>query len=277
VKDNNFDNLETMILLALDARQTRYKVTSKSRHSGGVTCTHDDPGSLLKLGGMFPKSSYTFDMTDSQRLVSPSVDYLVGKPWDILGQENEVICLNEGCLKWIGLRRMSKPPKGVAAIGRVHVWYELYSRVIYSNGAETFRKRVVPLSVGGEPLPAKIQGHWICNPHAEGFCLILAASIIEDAHRSGAMLATIKDATEIKLPVPINDYKDVFIQREGPLTGKGRKRAVVHWVAKHMRESSKQNKHAVKKHFRGLQEFEVDGLTIKLEPSKYDLCGGASA
>ena len=94
----------------------------------------------------------------------------------------------------------------------------------------------------------------------------VAASMIEDSHRSNTMLAAVKDATEIKFPVPLDDYKDVFADRDGPMNG-ARRKAIVHWVARHLRNSIRGKEHSVKRHTRGVQEFTIDGLRIRLTPN----------
>jgi hypothetical protein len=111
-----------------------------------------------------------------------------------------------------------------------------------------------------------MQGQGIGVPRLDGETLISAASIIEDANRSGAMLATVKDAREIMFPVPIADYKKVFADREGPKIG-DRRKAIVHWVARHLRKSTRGNECVVNKHLRGVQEFSVDGLLVRLTPN----------
>ena len=66
--------------------------------------------------------------------------------------------------------------------------------------------------------------------------LVLAASIMEDAHRSGVFTATVKDHCAITVPVPDGEHLDVFKLRDGPLIpGSQRKRAILHWVARHIR------------------------------------------
>jgi hypothetical protein len=142
----------------------------------------------------------------------------------------------------------------------------MHTRFVDSRGNGDYYKRLIPIDKTGRPLFAKIQGHSVCAPNKEGEMLIICSSVIEDAHRANAMLAAVKDATEIKFPVPLDEYKELFSDREGPYNG-ARKKAIVHWVAKHLRSSTRGKSHAVKQHTRGVQEFKIDGLRVRLSPN----------
>ena len=261
------DKLETMILMALDANHghTIPGTLRRDKATGAVEELRDQ-GELLRIGEMRPGSAYTFDMSDTDRIFATTKDYLVTHPADVLGDEAETVMLNGDVLKWHGFRRLKNPPRGVACLGKATHWYEMHVRLVAPNGAGEYYKRVVPISRSGSPLLATVQGHNVCAPRIEGVTLVLAASVIEDAHRAGTMLAEVKDATEIKFPVPLDDYKDVFADREGPMNG-ARRKAIVHWVAKHLRHSGRGKEYEVKRHTRGVQEFTIDGLRIRLTPN----------
>ncbi len=266
--ENVTDKLETLILMALDAsheQTTATGITRRVKANGGVQELYDQ-GDLLAADDMHPASAYTFDMADKERIFTTTADYLITHPADVLGDEAEVVMLDGETLKWRGYRRLRRAPKGVACLGRATHWYEMHFRFVTGNGAGEYYKRVVPIDRNGKPLLATVQGHSVCNPKLEGGMLVLCASVIEDAHRANTMLAAVKDATEIKFPVPIDDYKDVFAERDGPMNG-ARRKAIVHWVARHLRHSTRGNEFAVKKHTRGVQEFTIDGLRIRLTPN----------
>ena len=142
----------------------------------------------------------------------------------------------------------------------------MHTRFVTGNGVGEYIKRVVPIDKNGKTLLAQAQGHNVCAPNKEGEMLIICASVIEDAHRANTMLAAVKDATEIKFPVPLDDYKYVFANRDGPMNGTRRK-SIIHWVARHLRHSTLGNEFAVKKHTRGVQEFAIDRLRIRLTPN----------
>lgn len=261
------DKLETLILMALDANHghTVPGTLRREKSTGRVLELHDQ-GELLAIDEMRPASAYTFDMADEERIFATTTDYLITHPADVLGDEAEVVMLDGEMLKWRGYRRLRRAPKGVACLGRATHWYEMHMRFVTGNGAGEYYKRVVPIDRNGKTLLAQVQGHNVCAPGEEGQMLVLCASVIEDAHRANTMLAAVKDATEIKFPVPLDDYKDVFAERDGPMNG-ARRKAIVHWVARHLRHSTRGNEFAVKKHTRGVQEFTIDGLRIRLTPN----------
>lgn len=265
------DKMETMILMALDANHKHtVRVESSPRRgykSNGTAEVLEDQGTLLKFGDMHPASAFTFDATDRDRIFAATPDLLVEHPADIIGEQSETIMIDQrGFLKWCGLRRIKTAPRGVSCIGVPSHWYEMHIRLVTINGTGEYFKRVVPIGIRGTPLPAKVQGHWVCSPEKEGIGLILCASLIEDAYRANTMLAEVKDATEIKFPVPIDDYKNVFAKREGPLNG-SRRKAIVHWVASHFRNSTRGNEYEVKRYTRGVQEFSIDGIRIRITPN----------
>ena len=101
--------------------------------------------------------------------------------------------------------------------------------------------------------------------------LNLCCSLIEDAQRTGIMLASVKEEREIKFPIPIADYKEVFLDRNGPFLGSGKKKAIIHWVSSHLRKRKNDDNVLVRKHIRGVQSFLIDGISIVISPSKYDM------
>lgn len=262
-KENVIDKLETMILIALDANHQDTRSVETFNGPLGLR----DSGTFLKTDKMLPASAYTADMTDESRIYTSDKDYLTCHPADILGDEAEIMLINEGSLVWRGYRRLSRAPKGVVCLGKASHWYEMHIRSVMGNGQGEYFKRVVPLDRSGSPLPAKLNLDWVCTPIREGSALIVDASIIDDAHRANTMLAEVKDATEIKFPVPLGDYKALFAEREGPMNG-SRRKAIVHWVAQHLRNSCRGNEFEVTKHTRGVREFHIDGLTIRLTPNQ---------
>ena len=257
------DQLETLIIMALDAN---HDVNEEARFSNGPLESVRDQGCLLGTEPMHPLSAFAVGL-EKNRLYSGEPNELLAHPSEIIGDESEIIILNENPLfvKWYGLRKLRKAPKGVAWLGKPVCWYELHKRFISSKGQGEYLKRVVPLDKNGFALLCKVQGHNICLHKHEGVDLILCASVIEDAYRSNTLLASVKDATEIKFPVPLADYKSVFANREAPLTDSNRRKAILHWVAEHLRNSPKGTPHLVKTHLRGVDEFFIDGLRIRLE------------
>ncbi len=137
------------------------------------------------------------------------------------------------------------------------------------SGVGEYVKRIAAFDKKGNFVPAMIQGHGVGVPNIEGVSAIIAASIIEDALRSNAMLASVKDVAEIKFPVPLDDYQEIFSDRDGPFIG-SKKRSIIHWVAKHMRKSRSGNVHDVKKHVRGIDKFEIGGMKISIKANQHN-------
>lgn len=260
------DQLETLILMALDANHDGAYTHTETRGLTEGYWEVSDQGKLLPFDAMHPSSSYTLDMTDDTRIFACTPDCLIEHPADVIGDEAETIMVGDGLLKWYGYRRLRKPPRGVSYLGKPTHWYEMHGRIVAQTGHGEYIKRLVALDALGNPLLVQMQGHIVASPTREGEGLILSASMIEDAHRANTMLAAVKDATEIKFPVPLNNYKEIFAERDGPMNG-ARRKAIVHWVAQHLRHSTHGNEFAVKKHTRGIQEFTIDGLRIRLTPN----------
>lgn len=267
------DKMETLILMALDAKHEQLITTGglikSSKKNDNMSRIEYDVGAFLNFDDMYPDSSYTVDAT-GDRLFASTHELLIAHPADIIEDEKEVIMIDcSGTLKWSGYRKTRKP-NNVFSIGKPVVWYELHHRQIRQNGCGFYAKRVIPIDSSGNIIPAFFQKSLVCNPAIDGFSIITGCSIIEDAHRANTMLASVKDAKEIKFPIPVGDYMSVFSNREGPMNG-SRRKSIIHWVAKHIRHSTKNKKHEVKRHTRGVQEFNIDGLKIRIEPSRYDM------
>lgn len=268
--DEVSDRLETLILMALDANHAGVAPDPLYRdRTTGMVQELVDQGELLRFSPMNPDSAFTIDMVSGNRIFGTTKDCLVEHPVEVLGDEAEIILMHENMIKWFGFRRLKRPPRGIACLGKPDFWYEFHMRYVLENGKGEYYKRLIPLSKSGEPLLAQIQKHNVCNPKVEGISLITSASVIEDAHRAGTMLAAVRDATEIKFPVPLDDYKCVFANREGPYNG-ARRKSIVHWVAKHLRTTPSGGSTNVKRHVRGVHEIMMDGLKITLTPNDKD-------
>ena len=263
------DKIETLLLMALDGA---FEITETPlaviKQKDGTVSGLSDQGLLLKTDDMTPKSMYTFDMCDNSRLFTSDPGLLIAHPSEILGDEAEMFFHTGDCYRWAGFRRVKKKPKGVAVMGKPDYFYEYHYRDIRENGSNLYNKRFIPIDKKGRPLIAKIQNQFICAPAVEGVYLCLACSMIEDAHRSNAMLASFEDGVKVYVPVPLDNYQEIFFDREAPLI-RGKKKAIIHWVAKHIRKSKMGNWHTVKKHVRGVKDIVIDGMTVNISPNRY--------
>jgi hypothetical protein len=269
-KEPTLDDIETMIIMSLYADNLTSNHQNRIFDKNGGVYELTDQGCFLGFDKMLPRSSFTFDMSQD-RIYSTSHEYLVCHQSEILEDEAEVTMLSNGILKWRGFRRMSKPPKGVVPVGKASHWYEMHQRFTSLKGDTQYYKRAVPISKSGKILPAFVNGHIVCGPLEEGVVLNLCCSLIEDAQRTGIMLASVKEEREIKFPIPIADYKEVFLDRNGPFLGSGKKKAIIHWVSSHLRKRKNDDNVLVRKHIRGVQSFLIDGISIVISPSKYDM------
>jgi len=266
--NKEIDNIETLILMALDGNTetTDYAENAYSLNDGTQIGLFDQ-SRLVKCDDMRPSQMFTFDMCDDDRLYSADPNDLMQHPVDIIRDEAEIFFYDGNQFKWVGYRK-TKKPKGIATLGKADAYFEAHYRFIRNNGVHRYAKRVIPINKKGYPLPAKIKNQFICTPDIEGSYLNIACSMIEDAHRSNAMLATFEDGVKVHIPVPLDNYQEIFFDREAPLI-KGRKKAIIHWVAKHIRKSKQGNWHSVKKHVRGVKDIVIDGMTVNISPNGY--------
>lgn len=266
------DKLETMLLMLMDGKHGAIKCndgTHTEMNKRGIGEMIDyDITERVRCDEMCPNSTFTADLTES-RLLAITPDYLMAHPADIIGDEMEAALFCGDIIKWQGYRKLKTPPRRVAALGRVAAWYESHYRVILPDGSGTYQKRFVPISRSGHAVIAKMDGLIMCNPAEATLNMCGACSIAEDSARSNAMLASIADHVEVKFPVPLDAYKEVFALRDAPMTPSGRRKAIVHWVASHLRRSTKGNDHKVERHTRGVDDFTIDGMRVRLTPNQY--------
>jgi hypothetical protein len=71
-------------------------------------------------------------------------------------------------------------------------------------------------------------------------------------------------ATPFRLGVSEEHVKSLFYAREAPLTESGRKRPILHWVRAHQRRLKAGVDIDVRKHMRGIIEFEMDGFPFRI-------------
>lgn len=269
--ENTLSKLETMILLALDANMQHEENPLKYNPKKGkeIENVSIDAGSLLNFNEMIPTSFFTMEIGpgENNRIFTTDHNLLLYHPCEIFGEINEIALLSLDTLKWCGLRKLKKAPKNVYALGKPTHWYEYHYREVHSSGIQKYFKRVVPFSKEGDVIPARVKNLWVCEPY-DGRNITLLASIIEDSLRPETMLASVVDATEIKFPVPLDAYKELFAIRDSPLAPSGKRKSILHWVSSHLRKSSQETVTTVKEHMRGVDRFVIDGITITLKPNK---------
>jgi len=257
--EDKIDDIETLILMALETDNVE-----------SLLCP---PHTQSLTEGIQPNSMYASDICDENRVDADSLSDLLYHPSETLGAESEVLWIdNTRYAAWMGFRQLPKKPKGLTYFGKASHFYEFNYRHVYTAGKRKEVRSIMVLDKLGKIIPttmAVLHGSTLSDSkgleHTHNI-LCRACGIIEDAHRSNAMLATVKDGKEIKFPVPLDDYKEVFSNRDAPLAN-GKKKAIVHWVAKHLRQTPTGKTTTVKKHVRGVKDIMVDGLTINIQPN----------
>lgn len=272
------DKTETLIahLLCADARvEDSADMGGRRVLDSGMEFAEQDVSTLIKFEPMYPNRSYTFQSLDcnpgedDSRLFTDDANLLIAPVQDTLGKESEVALLCRDRVKWTGFRKIRKAPRGVWVSAPGASLYEFHYREIFANGVSSYFKRVAAISKSGKPVICLVEGSSGSNSKIEGYQAVIAASLIEDAHRVDALTASITDATTIILPVPIGDHKELFALRDAPMTPAGRRRAILHWVSMHTRRTQNNNFTTVKEHTRGVREFAIDGFRVRLEPNVF--------
>jgi hypothetical protein len=269
VIDARFDPVDLLasMMFADEVDSSWIEAGGMRKSSTGAVYEEIDAGSRLLFDAMKPTFAYTFDMIDNGRLISTSPEYLLYHPSDVIGRSAEVVMLTHDRLKWSGFRRMQKAPRGVWVSSPGASLYEFHYREVFPDGRNTYRRRVAAIGKSGKPVQTAIvgsQGAPAADGFIEGTMLIMAASVIEDSYRAGAIRCEITDGNTIIAPIPLGAQKPLFALRDGPMTGRGRRRAILHHVIGHARTSVNGNAHGVRDHFRGVVEFVIDGLRVKL-------------
>lgn len=261
-KHEAIDATETLLahLICADNDDADNNTTGAKR---GVCMEEVDAGAILRFDVMRPKLAHTFDMLDGDRIFALDPGLLITSVPDILGREAEVAIMKDGYCQWAGYRRLNKAPRNIWISGKAGAIYEVHWRIIYADGRSTYHRRCAAVSPKGLPLTCLIQGTRNPSGGMENHGIVLAASVIEDAQRTGCFSASVQDTAGIVFPVPYGGQMELFRLREGPNTPGGRRKAILHWVAKHIRRSCK-SETTVREHMRGVHEFTVDGLKVKL-------------
>lgn len=227
-----------------------------------------DASSVLGLPDRSPHRSYTFDACDDERLLTYSHEYLMTHPKEIIegGAETVMLCENN-IVKWSGIYPMNRRPKRASCLGKADCWFELHYREGNSaTGWSEYHKHIAAIHSSGRPLPVQITGQHEPPNIFNSEMVIGACSVVEDAHRSNAVLATISADSEIILPVHQDIYQEFFRLRDAPRnTATGRRNPIIHMVASHMRTRGEKSFN-VKRHYRGVESITIDGLSVSLEP-----------
>jgi hypothetical protein len=263
---NDLDKVQDMLahFICADAEiESNKELTGYQKMS--ELLTEIDSGFVHKFQPRFPTVAYGSEM-GGERIFANYAELLLESPQDLLGKHTEVTIVGEDRILWSCLRRIHKIPKGVWLSKAGADLYEYHTRAMFPDGSSKYFTRVAAIDKKGNPVKALIVGTRNVGNENDSMALILAASIVEDAHRPDVIRATLSDSVGITLPIKQGKHLELFKLRDGPAAPGGRRRPLMHWVASHVRKSvAKQC--PVSKYLRGVHEFDIDGLHVKLEAS----------
>lgn len=224
-----------------------------------------DDGQLIGAKPASPSCAYTFDAADQERLYAGGEEYLLRHPAETLGDRSEVIMTCEdGSLKWLCFIKRDKP-KNVICAEKIHSFYEYHCMLGGVSGWRDYGVRAIAFNKKGRPLMMKIKGfHGFTGQ--DGHNAIMAASVIEDAHRSGAVIGALEADAMIKFPISIEEYKHFLADRDGfKNTPTGRRNTILHFCNEYARRRGGRLLE-VRAHARGARVFETGGMTLTLTP-----------
>lgn len=273
--DNQYDPIEETILIALHSRTKSIVKTPALKAGNGQKWHALDFSTFTTKTPMFPQHMYTTlideDNTDHYRLFTTGFENLVCDPIKLLGPRSETVILGEdGEIKWTGMVPM-KPPRGVVALTNQKVsWFAHHYRQIGRDLVEQYQR--VPIPIAGGRMPdvkflgwPSDGGKWI-EEYREKVALHL--SLIEDAIRANAVLATVEEHAKLSFAVSDDAYKDFFAMRDGfRNTPTGRRNPILHWCATHLRKSQGKQSSVIG-HERGSETISHGNMTLLLSRNR---------
>ena len=268
--NEELDYMETLIasLLCADSLNERDAATGNIRNTSNGAYEELHCGVRLAFDPMFPSKSYTTQLgchiegTDTDRLYTDDSALLRNSTQDVIGKSAEIAIVGDGTISWLGFRRIHRTPKNVWVGSPGATLYQVHQRCVMPNGNSVYHKNIAAISKTGKPVPCTVVGTKGSGGMV-GSHVVIAASVIEDAHRSGVLTAEVADSAGIVFPVPLGEHKDLFALRDAPLTPAGRRKAILHWVSSHIRGNSVEVQ-KVKAHWRGARDLVIGGMSVKL-------------
>lgn len=259
------DFSETVLayLLYGDAEVPNYSTGDMDRvASNGDRYSSIDTGDFLEFDPMSPSSS--FISFDEGRIFGTDGRFLINNAQDIIGESIEMSFVNNKIAHWHGFRPLKKRPRRVWVAEPGATLYEHHYKAINAAGVSTYARRVAAINSKGMPVATVFEGAETEGADNSGRTAIIACGFLEESSRANTIRATVKEHASMIFAVPLADYKYLFALRDAPMSDSGRRKSILHWVAKHARRT-KDGKCDVKQHFRGVREITVSGLSVSLE------------
>lgn len=260
--EDSIDALETLLIMALE----KPKEISLSWHRDGLGESRSAID-MFPFDDAMPSCAYTFDAADDDRIFGDSLDYLIHHPADTIGTGKEVYFIDDNTIKWSLIEPTRRPAKGFACLGRADKWYAAHYRLASTvNGWFDYVKAYLAIDAKGNPLPVKFMQQKNWKVEHDLIQIHMMCSLIEDAHRAGAVLASVSDQAEIRFPIGGDAYKEFFSLRDGPReTPTGKRNPIIHWVSRHIRKTQTGGFSDVKQHLRGRHEVTINGIHASVE------------
>lgn len=268
------DPIETAILLAMYASdKTSIKERRVERMSGALfDRAVTEMGIFCPNKAEFPRDMLMYDLADDSRLYACELSGVVVSPVAAIGHRLETCLLCEdGSLKWTLIKPMPRPRGLVALTNQPVDWFSIHYRHIRQSGPEEYVRAPLPIAGGQVPLMKvlSLKGlDAVAEQKQLEQMLAMHLSLFEDAHRTGAFLATIEEQVRLSFPVGEDTYKSFFALRDGLRdTPTGRRNPLLHWCAEHIRRN-RGGITPVSGHNRGKQELVHGGMRLTLHPSE---------
>lgn len=269
--DSQYDPIEDMILIALHSKSRSTRKLPDIQGKGGFKAVACDFSSYTPKQILHPRDMYTSlmaeDSTEHYRLFTTGMEQLVCDPVKLIGSRSETVIMgDQGDIRWSCLVPMPAP-RGVVAITNHKVrWFARHFRLIDRDLNEVYERFPIPIAGGRIPeikfLGWPSDGGKAIEEHREKVALHL--SMVEDAIRQNAVLATVEEHAKLRFPVSDEAYKDFFALRDGYRnTPTGRRNPILHWCAAHMRKNQN-GRSAVIGHERGNETLTHGNLTLSL-------------
>lgn len=195
---------------------------------------------------------------------------------------------DRGHISFFASRKLKKPPRGWGAVPGSSAFYmsswfmpqkpddemtgvnrrERGTMTVVSHPVSVVNDRIVPM-VCGTPVWMTVGLAAVAFDTAAA--LSTAADFrhlwnVETEENTTGVKAV---RTPLRLGVDRELVKSLFYARQLPVTESGRRRPILHWVRAHQRRVQAGTDIDIRKHLRGITEFEMDGFPFKItNPTK---------
>lgn len=238
-----------------------------------VSRTHETIWTQYDLKPFLPEKPLFFqDSLNEERLFSAEPDDLMADPSE---QFDEFELLREGsgevAYQWNGIRKRKTRLRAFVRPG-CDVFWDSCQRTVYKSGHEDVKAFVFGWNKARKiaiscPVPehrnSAIQGSERPLERDAATTLILAASIVEDMKVNWTV--TIRELSAFTMYSTEERIKDLCALRDAPMTESGRRAAICHWVRAHRRNATP-NPVDVRKHLRGVTQFPLGAMQVKVTP-----------